>query len=261
MITWAGTCSDDLGVIVEHYPKVQIPRRKIEVVQIPGRNGDAIIEQDAFENYEMQYEVFLDAKCKGGLEEVIPKLSDWLLGNTGYQKLEDSYFPGFYRMAYVIGGYEFVSFFNEYGEGTLTFNCAPEKYYKLGSDEITLTNGQILTNPSNFTAKPIIKFDLDTISGSGHISVSPTSGTGGGAISFNALSDDDLIPIYTQNYTCIIDTATHQAIGKTEIETSYSSANGRISGKFEGLHLGKQMQIIWDGDIKNVRLVPRWWTI
>ena len=136
-----------------------------------------------------------------------------------------------------------------------------EKYYKIGSDEIALTNGQILTNPSNFTAKPIIKFDLDTIYGSGHISVSPTSGSGGGAIAFGALSDDDLIPIYTQNYTCIIDTATHQAIGKTEPETSYSSANGRITGAFEGLHLGKQMQIIWDGDIKNVRLVPLWWTI
>ena len=47
MILWAGTSNKDVGMVVEHYPSVILPRRKMEVQQVPGRNGDIILFQDA----------------------------------------------------------------------------------------------------------------------------------------------------------------------------------------------------------------------
>lgn len=171
MIEWAGVRSDDLGIVVEHYPKPIIPEKKQTIQSVDGRTGDIIISTNSFKNYSQPYSVFLDSKNKGGLPVVFPKLVEWLMGNNGYQRLEDSYFPDVYRMAYYSGGTDFLSSFNEYGRGTLTFNCDPRKFYKDGDVEISISNdamaqGYTLYNPSPFAASPLIKFTT-TVHGSG----------------------------------------------------------------------------------------------
>lgn len=235
MILWAGTSNKDVGMVVEHYPSVILPRRKMEVQQVPGRNGDIILVQDAYDNYEQSYSVFLDAKFKGGLQKTIPMISDWLLGHNGYQRLEDSYFPDVYRMAYYVGGTQFISFFNEYGKGTLTFNCAPEKYYKSGEKPITITKGQILTNPTMFPAKPLVT----------------VTGSGSGTITFggNTLTISDIGGSVT------IDVKDHRA---------YNGAvnrNATISGRYENMTLQGRMSITWSGGVTGMKIIPRWWTI
>lgn len=237
MIIWAGTSSEDVGMVIQHYPKVIIPARKREVQAVPGRSGDIVIEFDTFENYEQQYDCFLDAKALGGLNTVIPKVSDWLLGNSGYQRLEDTYFPDVYRMAYVVNALEFTSFFNEYGSGTLTFNCAPEKYFKMGEEEITLTKNQKLFNPSSFKAKPLITF---TMNGNA------------GTIKFN---NDTLSIAAGQTGTFVVDTKNHTVFSESQ-NKSYM-----IQGLYEKLILGKETTITWTGGVTSVKIVPRWWTI
>ena len=59
MIEWAGVRSDDLGIVVEHYPKPIIPERKQSIQSIDGRSGDILITTNAFKNYNQPYEVFL----------------------------------------------------------------------------------------------------------------------------------------------------------------------------------------------------------
>lgn len=237
MIIWAGTSSEDVGMVIQHYPKVIIPARKREVQAVPGRSGDIVIEFDTFENYEQQYDCFLDAKALGGLNTVIPKVSDWLLGNSGYQRLEDTYFPDVYRMAYVVNAIEFTSMFNEYGSGTLTFNCAPEKYFKMGEEEITLTKNQKLFNPSSFNAKPLITLTLNGSSG--------TLTINGNSISISAGLSGNLI----------LDTKQHTAFNESTNKSSM------IQGQYEKLYLGKETTITWSGGITAVKIVPRWWTI
>ena len=115
MIIWAGTSNADVGMVIEHYPRVIIPKRSQGIQKVPGRNGDVIMDYGSFENYDQEYSAFLDAKNIGKLEQIIPKISDWLLGHEGYQRLEDRYFTDVYRIAYFANGAEFVSIFNEYG--------------------------------------------------------------------------------------------------------------------------------------------------
>lgn len=239
MILWAGISSKDVGMVVEHYPSVVIPRRKQEVQQVPGRNGDIILYQDAYENYEQSYQVFLDAKSKGGLTKVMPKLSDWLLGHSGYQRLEDSYFPDVYRMAYYTGGMEFLSIINEYGAGTLTFNCAPEKYYKMGERPVKITNGQIISNPTLFPAKPLISI----------------TGSGNGTIHFN----NNSLTISNIGNTMDIDIREHMATHKSG--SNVENRNDKITGLFENMVLKGKTTISWSGGITSLTLTPRWWTI
>lgn len=235
MILWAGTSNKDVGMVVEHYPSIILPRRKQEIQQVPGRNGDIILFQDAYENYEQSYRVFLDAKAKGGIEKVIPKISDWLLGHSGYQRLEDSYFPDVYRMAYYTGGVEFVSFFNEYGEGVLTFNCAPEKYYKSGEKAITISKGQVITNPTLFPAKPIVT----------------VKGSGAGTITFGSNS----LTISNIGTSVTIDVKDHIAYNGS------TNRNSTITGRYENMVLSGKTTITWSGGVTGMTMIPRWWTI
>lgn len=235
MIIWAGTSNKDVGMIIEHYPSVILPNRSQDIQKVPGRNGDIVLPNGSFENYEQSYSAFLDARNIGKLEQVMPKVVDWLLGNEGYQRLEDSYFPDVYRMAYYSGGTEFISLFNEYGEGTLTFNCAPEKYYKSGEWPITLSKNQVLLNPSTFAASPLIK----------------VTGSGSGTLTFNNSS----VTISSIGTSVTIDVKLHKAYNGT------TSRNNTISGMYENLKLGKSTTITWSGGITGVDITPRWWTI
>lgn len=235
MILWAGTSNKDVGMVVEHYPSIILPKRKQEVQQVPGRNGDIILYQDAYENYEQSYQVFIDSALKGGMTRVIPMVSDWLLGHQGYQRLEDSYFPDVYRMAYYTGGVEFVSFFNQYGEGTLTFNCAPEKYYKMGERPITLSNGQIISNPTLFPAKPLV-----TLTGSG----SAVLYFGNNSLSISNIGG-----------SVTIDIRDHKAYNGS------TNRNYTITGLYENMLLKGKTQIRWSGSITKMTMIPRWWTI
>ena len=237
MIVWAGTRSDEVGMIVEHYPRVVLPQRKFETQTVPGRNGDIVLSEGAFQNYDQEYQVFLDSKYAGGLETAMPRIVDWLLGHDGYQRLEDSYFPDFYRMARFDGGTQFFSFFNEYGEGTLTFSCAPEKFYRSGEKPVALTtSGTKLRNPSGFKALPLFK----------------VNGSGYGKL----YVDSNYIEISNiTNGFVMIDVKTHQAYNGT------TNRSNTITGDFDNLKLGPQSSISWSNGVTSVEVTPRWWTI
>ena len=61
MIWWHGVSGDDVGVVVERYPDVIIPNRKQEKISVPGRSGDLLIQQDAFENVRQSYDIYISA--------------------------------------------------------------------------------------------------------------------------------------------------------------------------------------------------------
>ena len=236
MIVWAGISSETVGMVIEHYPNVIIPSKNQEVQNVPGRNGDILIGNGSFNNYEQPYRAFLDSKEIGGLSVVMPRLVDWLLGHDGYQRLEDTYFPDVYRMAYYSGGTEFMNIFGEYGEGNLTFMRAPEKYFKMGAYPIVLTKGKTLFNPSSFDALPIIDIQGDGSNGA-------------------LMLNDSRFDIKTVPANMTIDSKAHKAFNGS---TNYSHL---LIGRYEDLVLKKETTITWSGGITSVSITPRWWTV
>ena len=242
MIEFAGIRSDERYLIVEHYPQRFFPKRKYNAQAIPGGDKDFLIDEgeDAFSNYSQPYSVFFDSKGPG-LPQASRHIAEWLLGNPGYQRLEDSYDPDFYRLAYYSGGEQFLNYFNEYGRGTLTFTCAPKRYYKIGETPITLTNGQKLFSPSTFTSHPIIKF-----TGSGNCTFTLTDKNGTSkTFTINSVSGE--VTLYSREHKALTSNGT--------------SVNQNVQSDYENLYLGIETTIAWNNAVSSVAITPRWWTI
>ena len=231
MIYFNGRYSDEFGVYVESYPKRTLPSRKFEKVSIPGRNGDIIFAEDAYENVSQEYEIYISAK-KEKLPNAARAVAEWLCA-PGYRRLEDDYDPEIFRLAAFQNGAEIENYLSEYGRATLSFDCCPQRYLKSGENEISLTSGQTLINPTGFDALPLITV---TCSNGGTLSA------GGKTIT---------IAGYTG--TVIIDSE--------EMESYFgeTSLNQYLSGTFP--KLGKETQISWSGGISAVKIKPRWFEI
>lgn len=231
MIWYNGKSGDDYHVVVERYPDVIIPTRKQERISVQGRNGDLLIQQDAFDNVVQRYEIYISAECVR-LPNIAHHVAEWLCVK-GYHKLEDNYWKDFFRLAHYDGGMEISNVLNRFGRATIEFDCKPQRWYKFGDHFINLQNNQILHNPSSFTALPII-----VVSGSG-------SGTISDGINTLNLSDCNGITI-----DCDI----------KQLYKGTTNKNSVGSGSFLELPEG-DTTISWSGGISGVMIKPRWWTI
>lgn len=104
------------------------PARDIEQVHVPGRNGDLLIDNGGFLNFDLTY-----PECT--IQEDFPyqarRLRNFLLESPGYHKLTDSYNPGFYRQAEFRGPFAAEAHTargNMSSVFDLTFNCKPLRY-------------------------------------------------------------------------------------------------------------------------------------
>ena len=231
MIWFNGKSGDDFHLVVQRYPDVILPVRKNEKVSVPGRNGDILIQQDAFENVSQRYEIYISAE-QTRLTPITHKVAEWLCVK-GYHRLEDSYFLDTFRLAAFNGGLEIENILNRFGRATIEFDCKPQRFYKFGDFFIDVDDGDKLKNPSPFTAKPILQ-----VSGSGTATITINDKT-------LELTDCDNLTI-----DCELMQAYRNGI----------SMNGTVSGDFFDLPQGES-EIYWTGGITGIQLKPRWFTI
>ena len=175
--TFDGINSESLDLIVEKYPERPIPRRKATVYSVPGRSGDLIVDEDAWENVTQPYEVFV----KGGtidMQTRISAIAAWLVGRAGYKVLTDTYDTTVYRYARVANAVTFINSLNRYGRATLEFDCKPQRYPV--TDEVFThfvdDDGYTFTYPSGtglLPAYPLIEITGKAASGIPEI-ITPT---------------------------------------------------------------------------------------
>ena len=233
MIWWAGKCSNEIDVVVERYPNQNGPERLLEIIQIPGRNGDLIIDSGVYNNYAQSYEVYFNAS-KNRTPKQSRMVREWLQTATGYQRLEDSYDPEFYRLAYFSGPAEIENIMNQYGRMTISFMCKPQRWRKDGETPLTLTVPQTIYNEL-FPALPLIK----------------VNGTGAGKLYVGGYT----VEILSLDEYVMLDSDTQNAYKGTLNKNSTISAP-----EFPALQSGDNV-VDWDGNITSIEIIPRWWTV
>jgi hypothetical protein len=131
-----GKKSSDFDVWASGLNIFHSPERRIERIQVPGRNGELLIEDGSFENTEL---LFKDCFIPRNFSENFTNLSNYLNRQKGYQRLELSWLPDEYRLAAFHGDIE-ASMKNWDGMGKfdLSFNCKPQRFLKSGEEPITL---------------------------------------------------------------------------------------------------------------------------
>lgn len=152
--TFGGTASTDFGVYISGSGVFKAPTRLYGALDIPGRDGDVLSLSHRLENVEITYPAFVYSNFKVN----VGLLRDYLLSKIGYQRLEDTYNADEYRLAYYAGGLDPEMISNlRAGRFDITFNCKPQRYLVSGETAIRLTAAGSLTNPTQQTAKPLIR--------------------------------------------------------------------------------------------------------
>lgn len=233
--TFNGTTSDDYFLYVEHYPTVSIPRRKQQVFNVPGRNGDVIIPTNAYENITQEYEVYCSAQRAGvSLPALVRSIARWL-SVPGYHELTDSYDPAIYRQACFAGGVDFENTLQRFGRATLQFICKPQRFLQPWNESFSLTAGGSIGNPGTETAKPEI-----ILHGSGTDGVLTVNG-------------ERLIIVGSVN-GMVLDCENHEAL----LNGAY--VNSAVSGTWPELPAGES-SIAWSGAINGVTIKPRYFDV
>ena len=131
-----------------------IPDKDVTFYSIPGKNGDLSISNDRFNNIEISINCFI----RENFIENYNNLINFLMSQEGYGRLEYSAENDIFRQASFVKGIQpDTGAFLKYGTFTLVFNCKPQKWLKEGEIDRKVTSTRVLTNPTLFASKPLIK--------------------------------------------------------------------------------------------------------
>ena len=223
----------DYGIHLFDINTDESPESLAEEISIPGRNGNLLLQNYRFENMEHRY--------MGVIYENAAENMKWfrnaMLKNTDYQRLEDSIHPEEYYVARYIGGLEpKLTPDRQMVKFAIEFSRKPQRFLKSGEDEITLTSGQGIENPTMFKAKPLI-----TVYGSGTLNVGSMT-----------------ITIASHSHPFI-------NIDCDAMDANYAGYNHNpditlSNNEFPTLNPGVTA-ISWSGGISSVHIKPRWWII
>lgn len=232
MIWYHGVSCADVHVVVERFPNVILPSRKQEKISVPGRSGDLLIQQDAWENVRQPYDIYISAE-RPRLCNIAHLVAEWLLV-PGYNRLEDSYWLDYFRLATYAGGAEIENVLGRFGRATIEFDCMPQRWLKSGEHPVAVSGPIDLMNPTPYTAAPLI-----TVRGT----------TGAGAVTIG-------------DYT--INLARCDGV-LLDCENEDATRNGQnfnlsVSGSFPKLPAGK-VPVSFSGAVQGLQIVPRWYTL
>lgn len=154
-LSFAGKSSKDFLLYLSGPGVYDSPAADVESTSVPGRNGDILTEnakagRRRYQNVDIKYKVFFF----NGLPAKTAAVKAWLLSPVGYQKLQDTYDPDFFRMAVCKDALAFDVTAQKAAEMELAFNCKPQRWSVDGQRTIRLDGRSTLKNPFAFPAQP-----------------------------------------------------------------------------------------------------------
>lgn len=208
-----GIRSDSKELLIAEKRIYTAPQRDVEMIHVPGRNGDVLIDHGGWNNVDVSYTVQFV-----GLPTKAPELRQWLQA-TGYHVLKDSYQPDYFRYGVFTSVMDPEEIARNVGRLQLIFSCKPYLYRAYTDattqDKITLnaSSGSItsatgatvtsgsakITNPEAYASQPYIKITA----GSGSVSLY----IGSKQYSFSGISsyvevDSELMSAYKGSTLC-----------------------------------------------------------
>lgn len=235
-LIYDGYNSKDYGIYISGMGTYNAPKRSIESITIPGRNGELTIDNGRYENIDITYPAFIVKD----FDSNISAFRNMLLSHVGYFKLEDSYHPEEYRKARYSKSFNAEVLDSHIaGKFDITFNCYPQRFLKNGDDLLTFENEgttYTLYNNEETTALPLLQ-----VYKNGTLTINGVSITTAN-VSSDIYIDCELMEAYDG--------------------TLSSSANNKITlnnGIFPSLVPGSNT-ISFTG-IQKLVIAPRWWRL
>lgn len=156
-LTFDGESSKNYGIYITGSAVFNAPARDVEMVTIPGRNGTFALDRGRFENIEVTYPAGLYGDTEADFAQGISDFRNFLASRQGYVELSDDYNPGEYRLAVYKNGLDVTPEQLKAGEFEIVFECKPQRFLTSGEDEIAVTSGDTITNPTLFESRPMLQ--------------------------------------------------------------------------------------------------------
>ena len=171
--TFDGVNSLDYNIGITGSAVYNAPTRDVEMISIPGRDGEYALDHGRFNNIEITYPSGMGDNDQTNFAQRVSDLRNQLASRVGYKRLEDEYNPDEYRMAIYKSGLEVSPVqYSRAGQFDIIFDCKPQRFLKSGESAVAKANNSTITNPTLFDAHPLISFNA---SGDGTITIGDKS--------------------------------------------------------------------------------------
>ena len=142
-----GEDSRDYGVYITGQAVFNAPERDVEMITIPGRNGEFALDQGRFENITVTYPAGIFADTEADFAQAISDFRNFLCSRKGYCRLTDDYNPDEYRMGIYKSGLDVKPAQLKAGEFNITFDCKPHRFLTSGETPVTMPGKNLIPYP------------------------------------------------------------------------------------------------------------------
>ena len=230
-IVFRGIDSRDVGVVIEDMFDIHRPKRNVQTIQVPGRDGRLMQDDGTYDTYTISAKI----NCFGApLSDVYAWLNgsgNLILGDEPERFIRASATAQIKNTRFRCGGC--------YDSLQVSFDCQPFRYHveaEDGDDAEITASPHTLTNPGTYKSAPRIK-----VEGTGDVVL--TIGTQ--VVEIEGLEDG-----------IIIDSELGDCFNLTES----ALLNGKVTlmdEDFPMLAPGANI-ISWTGNVTKVTVTPRW---
>lgn len=236
-LTYNGVQTVSYSTYISGAKTYRTPTRDYEMIEIPGRNGFLLQDNNRYTPIVIEYDAFVVHDALTNYRLLINALSS----DFGIHRLEDTYDSTHFRMGVFTGGIQPEIFALKTAKFVLPFTCQPERWLKTGEEPVFFTNtttGDIV-NPTRYDAKPLIR-----VYGNGSFYISEQR-------------------VNVQGNTGHIDIDCEMGEAYEEVDGAIVSRNSNITltdHTFPVIFPGSNHLRIAQG-ITQLKITPRWWEL
>lgn len=165
MFNFDGHDISEYGCFVCETPIFPTPERRVNKIEIPGRDGYLTEDEGTYENISVTYDVILLASevYPHSIETALHKIRAWLITDMSFKKLRDDNHVGGFYWARCDGLNDFEYVNDKAVKFSITFDCEPFFYHDEGQEVIKhyVEQGNLFTiSPfGNYFSEPIIEVE------------------------------------------------------------------------------------------------------
>lgn len=210
------------NLLIEELPSLQLPEKKVEIIEVEGRSGALTITDDSYLNLKKS------CTCKLITSKNVDEIAMWL---ADCQSIVFSNKPDRFYKARYTGQIDFERHIFQNRAFTCVFDCEPFGYLVSNAKVTTSSNNFNFRGSGTHWSEPII-----TVYGSGNINLR----VNGQQITLKDVSGH--ITVNTQ---------------KKRTYKDFTLLNNKKIGGFPTLK-HTDNSVSWDGTVSRVEIIPNW---
>lgn len=166
-ISYNGRRSDEFYLYIDSELKLVSAKPDIEEVEVPGRDGSVLVSNDRLKaiSQTIPFVLKIPYNSPYSFHEIVAQIQEWLSPRS-WRPLDFSWDPHHYYSAVVLEDFEIAAQTSHFGKLAVTFKIQPFKHLSDSGNQVRVTNGMVLNNPTRYIAKPVV-----SIRGSGNVTV------------------------------------------------------------------------------------------